>query len=251
MSQVLPDSPAGNRPPAPKTAKPWWRRPWFIPLVLGAFLVWKLPGWLNFDPDHTPVPMDPGFPQNYATIVAHIAFGTVTFVTACLQLWPWLRRRSPRAHRISGRLYVFAGFLPSVLLAIPLVAISALDLFGKLGSDIWIGLSLGTTVMGYVRARQRRYAAHRTWMVLSFALAANVITSRVFTYGVFSIPGIGPHIVSFTNAELESAWLSWMINLGIALWWLRRPARLRRKRLAAAQRSTPAGLAGNAPPAGG
>jgi hypothetical protein len=249
MSQVLPDSVGGRKSPAAKVAKPWWRRPWFIPLALGTFLAVKLPGWLNFDPDHTPVPLDPGFPQNYAVIVAHIAFGTITFVTVCLQLWPWLRRRSPRVHRISGRLYVFAGFLPSVLLAIPLVAIAPLDFFGKLGSDIWIALSLITTVMGFVRARQRRYAAHRTWMLFSFALAANVITSRVFTYLVFSVPYIGDDIVSFTHAELEAAWLSWMINCALVIWWLRRPAR-RRKRAAAARHAEAAELAGNVPSAG-
>jgi len=31
--------------------------------------------------------------------VAHILFGSVALVTACLQIWPWLRRTHPTVHR--------------------------------------------------------------------------------------------------------------------------------------------------------
>ncbi|MBD0324764.1 MAG: DUF2306 domain-containing protein [Aldersonia sp.] len=53
--------------------------------------------------------------------MAHIFFGSVALLTACLQVWPWLRRRHPAVHWYSGRLYVFAGALPAGLAVLTVV----------------------------------------------------------------------------------------------------------------------------------
>ena len=47
--------------------------------------------------------------------MAHILFGSVALVTACLQIWPWLRRTHPDVHRWSGRFYLFDGVFPGGL----------------------------------------------------------------------------------------------------------------------------------------
>ncbi|GAA0532593.1 hypothetical protein GCM10011581_17230 [Saccharopolyspora subtropica] len=228
-------------PPAARRARRWWNRPWIIPLavLLGAFVVWKVPPWLNFDPQRSPIPMNPEVPLHYAMMTLHIGFGVITFVTVCLQLWPWLRARHPAIHRYSGRLYVFAGMIPSALLSLGLILAGPLTVFGQIGTAIWAGLSIFTTVMGFVRVRQRRFAEHRRWMLYSFAMATNVITSRAVAYFVLYLPGIGPDIISFTRFQVEGPWLSWMINLALVHWWLRRTDRKRGRRRPGLGRAVP------------
>ena len=194
-----------------------------IPLVatLGVFLAIKLPAWLTMDPARAPEPLAGNVTVHYWIMVAHILLGVITLATLCLQVWPWLRRRHRTVHRISGRVYVFAGILPTAVLALVLVAIGSQSTFGQVGTTIWAMLAISTTVFGFLAARRRRYADHRKWMLYSFGMATNIITSRLFTYLVFLIPVIGPKIVSFTQAELEGAWLSWMINWAFVYWFLR------------------------------
>lgn len=218
--------------PQQLAATRWWRRPWMIPLVImfGVFLAVKLPAWLTFDPAKAPEPLAGNVTFHYWIMVAHILLGTVTLVTLTLQVWPWLRRRHRRVHRVSGRIYVFAGILPTATLALVLTAIGDQSTFGQIGTTIWALLAIGTTIVGYRAARRRRFRQHRIWMLFSFGMATNIITSRVFTYLVFSIPVIGPKIVGFTQAELEGAWLSWMINAALVFWFLRRTAGAAKRR---------------------
>ncbi|GAB3566214.1 hypothetical protein GCM10027445_12630 [Amycolatopsis endophytica] len=49
--------------------------------------------------------------------MTRILLGSVVLVTAALQLWPWLRRTRPAAHRWSGRIYV-ATAVPAGLAAL-------------------------------------------------------------------------------------------------------------------------------------
>ena len=121
----MPQSPA-LAPPEPQTrpapGKPrWHRRPWIVPLLIVAvaFIALRLPAYLGFGSGETLLPFQQGFPELHrALLIGHIAFGSIALITCSLQVWPWLRRHHPKAHRISGRLYVFAGVLPSGLLAV-------------------------------------------------------------------------------------------------------------------------------------
>ncbi len=214
-------------PAAVRRTRRWWNRPWLIPLalLLTAFLVWKVPPWLGAE--RAQLPLNPGVPPHYAIMILHIGFGTIAFATVCLQLWPWLRAKHRKIHRISGRLYVFAGMLPTAVLSVVLIFAGPLTVFGKIGTAVWATLSIFTTVMGFIRARQRRFADHRRWMLYSFAMVTNVITSRAIAYLVLYLPGIGPDIISFTQFQVEGPWLSWMVNLALVYWWLRRTTRNR------------------------
>ena len=130
----------------------WWRRPWIVPLVAlnGAFLLFVLPPYLGLDPSQSRVVLNDGFASHYAVLVVHILFGTIALVTLCLQAWPWLRLRYPRVHRLSGRLYVFAGAIPSALLALVLMPFAAAP-NGLLGSALASVGWIATTVLGFAR----------------------------------------------------------------------------------------------------
>lgn len=199
----------------------WWRRPWLLPLgvVVGWFLFYVWPPYLGLNPAESLIPVRPGSAAHYPLLVTHIAFGTVALLTVGLQVWPWLRKRHPVVHRWVGRVYVFGGALPSVILAFFLTPLSPFPTVGTtLGGVFWFV----TTVMGYVRGRQRRWAAHRRWMLYSFAMALNVIWGRVFVVLLPLIPFDSPTVQGHVFSA--APWIGWVINLMLVQWWLNRTA---------------------------
>ena len=199
----------------------WWERPWVIPLavVVVAFLIYIWPPYLGLDKNKSLIPIRPDAPQHYPLLVLHITFGSIALLTVCLQLWPWLRRKYPAAHRWSGRTYVFAGAIPAGVTAMLITPLAQAATIGTtLGGVFW----LITTSVGWVKARQRQYRAHRRWMLYSFAFAINIVWGRVFVY-TFTHLGVSDPKV-WEQLGLTAPWLGWVINLFLVQWWLNRTA---------------------------
>lgn len=211
------------------TSKRWWHRPWILPLVVlnSAFLLFVLPPYLNLDRNEALIGLAEDFPLHYPILVLHIVFGTTALVTLCLQVWPWLRQHHPAVHRISGRIYVLGGAIPSALLALVLAPFAAVPI-GILGGATAGVLWLVTSVIGFHMARRRRYTDHRRWMIYSFAFALQTIWGRIL---VITTQLTGLEIDPIVLGE-AGGWLGWIFNLFVAQWWLERTAR-RRSRLPA------------------
>src|SRR5215207_4979098 len=94
-------------------------------VVVALFLALELPAYLGFDPAASRVPARSDLPLHYPLLVAHILFGSVALVTACLQIWPWLRRTHPAVHRWSGRAYLFGGVFPGGLAVLAVAPVSS------------------------------------------------------------------------------------------------------------------------------
>jgi uncharacterized membrane protein YozB (DUF420 family) len=216
---------------APHPAPPWWRRPWIVPLMLvaAAFLAFSLPPYLTFDPADSRLPSPPGNDLYYPLLVAHILFGTVAMATACFQIWPAFRNAHRRGHRITGRIYVFAGALPAGLLGLyigwhtaggPSVRVANL-----VGSALW----LTVTIVGLRMARQRRFGEHRRWMARSFALAMSIVLSRVINIvaTIVLTPQVdttflgSEELMTFSAASI-GVWLSPLLLLLLTDWLLER-----------------------------
>jgi Predicted membrane protein (DUF2306) len=197
-------------------------------VLVVAFLAVSLPPYVTLDPANSLVPINTQIALHYPMLLGHILFGTITLFTVCLQLWPWLRRNHPKAHRISGRTYVFAGMLPTCVLALAVVPMGELNLIGATGASVWAVIGLVTTLRGYRAGRARITREHRRWMIYSFASAMGLATGRVLALGIPAIPGVpeSPEVIF----PLGGFWLGWMVNLSIAYWWLhRKPARARQR----------------------
>ncbi|HEY4455171.1 MAG TPA: DUF2306 domain-containing protein, partial [Pseudonocardiaceae bacterium] len=111
-------TPAETEPrPSRRARRP--RRAWGI-LALSAtmliMLVYMLSAYVPPNIDTSRIPIVYG-PIQYVLLVAHIFTATVATVTGLAQLWPWLRRTFPVAHRWTGRAYFFLGVFPSSVLA--------------------------------------------------------------------------------------------------------------------------------------
>jgi uncharacterized membrane protein len=200
------------------------------------FITFSIPPYLTGDPASSRVPRAPGFPAHYPLLVAHVMFASIAMLTCFLQVWPWLRRRHPRVHRYTGRVYVFAGVLPAGLAGL---IIGSHSPFGPIlaVSDVMLALLwLTFTATGYRMARQRRYAEHRRWMLRSFALTFSIITNRF--WAVILTLTLSPSLdTTFQSNETMlawtisalSGWLGWTVTLLLVEWWLERTVPSRRR----------------------
>lgn len=198
-------------------------------LVTIAFLAYALPPYLGLDPAQSRLPTRPG--AHYPLLVTHILLGSVVLVTAVLQLWPWLRRTRPDVHRWSGRIYVLAA-VPAGFAALAVAPLGSMGLNQRMANTVLALLWLGTTITGYVMARRRRYPQHREWMVLSFALAFSIVLNRVWTSVCVHafVPDTGD-LTAMQQAVGAGSWLSWLVNLLVAEWWMQHTRHRRRATL--------------------
>lgn len=221
--------------PETGSRKAWWRRPWLAPLalVVVAFLAISLPPYFTLDPAQSRVPLpDPNFTSHYWFLVGHILFGSIAMVGALFQIWPWFRNKYPVAHRRIGRVYVFAGVLPSGLMALTIGALSPFGPVTRVSDVLLSVLWLGCTFAGWRAVRERRFGDHRRWMIRSFALTMSVIVNRVVA--PIAVATLEPQIpTTFGGSEIAygqsiaaiSSWLSWTLVLIVTQWYLdRRPS---------------------------
>ncbi|MCC3764160.1 DUF2306 domain-containing protein [Glycomyces sp. TRM65418] len=229
LTRPEPDSPPD------RTRPKWYRRPWIVPLfvVVGLFVAARLPSYLTFDTGDSLVELQDAFPEtHYLMLSGHILFGSIAIVTCSMQVWPWLRQHHPKVHRISGRVYVFAGVVPSGLFALVVSVVSVVGPAGRIGNVLLALLWFGTTFAGLAAARRRRFREHRRWMIRSFALCTSIVVNRVWLFLILMVllpfqDGYygGDMDALVEDAAVVSIWMSWIVNLMIAQWWLDRQPR--------------------------
>ena len=190
--------------------------------IVAWFLWYKLPDFRGLDQHRVGIVLNRNFSLHYPVLVAHVVTGSIALITLCMQITPWVRRNHPRVHRISGRLYVFAGVLPCTLLALLLDRLTAFW-EGNAGTAVESLAWLGATTMGYLAARRRSWAQHRRWMTYSFAIALGFLWGAIAGAWFSHASRAAGHPV-FNPAYLFEfvRWGGWMINLVIAQWWLER-----------------------------
>jgi uncharacterized membrane protein len=189
------------------------------------------------------MPANPRFDASPLPVVVHIVSAIVFAVVGAFQFVPRLRRR--RAwHRRAGRVVVVAG------LGVALSALWLNQFFPRAHATrdivypfrMAFGVALVVTlVLGFRAVRRRDITRHRVWMIRSFAIAL-VGGTQVFTLW------FGGAI--FGTGDLAQALMivgAWAINLAVAEWVIRRPARVARRRVAARRRVEPVQSPAGAP----
>ncbi|WP_213803105.1 DUF2306 domain-containing protein [Granulicella sp. dw_53] len=113
-------------------------------------------------------------------IIPHVTAGILALLSGPLQFSRRLRRRSPRFHRVLGRVYVFSVFVSAPLgivmsnhrhdpRAIHFVAATAVQ------SGTW----MITTAAAFLTARNGYFRQHREWMIRSYAVTLTFVATRV------------------------------------------------------------------------
>lgn len=146
---------------------------------------------------------------------AHVGFAPLALLLMPFQFWAGLRARRPQLHRWTGRIYGLAILISGsggLFMAINTEA----GLISGLGFGALAVLWLGTTARGIWLARDRRFGAHRIWMIRSAALTFAAVTLRLYI-PISQIMG-WPFDVSYSVI----AWACWVPNILLVEIWLRR-----------------------------
>lgn len=141
----------------------------------------------------------------------HITGGMLAVISGPLQFVKAFRKRFMPAHRVLGKIYL-AGIL---FLAGPTGLFMAFyaegGTFSVIGFLFMAFSWLITTWLAYESIRKRDIAAHRNWMIRSFALTLAAVTLRTWVPLTTYWLGIDTEMI------VEwSAWFSWIPNLIVA-----------------------------------
>jgi hypothetical protein len=197
-----------------------------LTVVVIGFLALELPPYLTLDPSRSRIAPRPDYALHYPLLWAHIVFGSVALVTACAQLWPWLRRRHPAVHRWSGRVYLVGGVLPGGVVVLGVAPVSSTGPVSAVGNSVLALLWLATAVAGWRAARARRFADHRAWMLRNVALTFSIVVNRVWIVVYLALfVAVGSSLddpATITAAAAASVWSSWVVNLLVVEWFVLR-----------------------------
>jgi uncharacterized membrane protein len=187
-----------------------------VPLTFGTLRLVQLAG------GPAVMPADDRFTGFPVALALHVAGSAVFALLGAFQFAPRFRRLHRTWHRRTGRLLAVVGLA---------VAASALwlTLFyapqpgtGDLlyGARLVVAPAMAAfLVLGVTAIRRRDVAAHRAWMIRAYALGLGAGT-QVLTDGFGSaLLGSGE-----VRGDLLKT-VAWAINLGVAEWAIRRPAR--------------------------
>jgi len=139
-------------------------------------------------------------------IYPHALFGGIALASGAVQFWRNLPFSHPSLHRTLGKIYVVAAIVTGI-------AGFYMSFFAHGGAVTRLGFGclaiavLTATAIAYQLIRKRDIAAHRRWMLRSFALIFAAVTLRIelpILIGVFG---------AFDPAYATVAWLCWVPNL--------------------------------------
>jgi uncharacterized membrane protein len=211
-------------PPQPGKATPkWWARPWIVPLValILGFLSYQVDNfWGVWDTSRAPVSPHPGFALYFPLLAGHMTGGFIAMFTVAIQLWPRMRRRHPRLHRVSGRIYVVAALFSGTC-ALSIVRFAPAS--GKIGIILATLMWMITSVVALILGWRGKYEMHRRFALYSFATLMSVIWGVPIVRIGLALPvTITPTYLAYLTES--SRWVGWLIDIMIVQWWLLRTA---------------------------
>jgi Predicted membrane protein (DUF2306) len=154
---------------------------------------------------HAPIPF-----------VLHTSFGGLAMLLGPWQFLTRIRQLWPALHRWVGRLYVGCCLI-SGLAAYPVALGTIAGPVAAAGFTLMATAWLIATAAAWQAIRARRIAAHRRWMIRSFALTLSAVTLRF----LLLLPLAWPDAVEFMTFYSCTAWGSWILNLALAELYLR------------------------------
>jgi uncharacterized membrane protein len=152
----------------------------------------------------------------HEALVLHAVAGAIALLLGPLQLSGHLRARRTELHRFAGRVYVGAVLLAG-LSGLVLAPSTRGGLQAQTGFVLLSVLWLVSTGVALRAVLSGNLAAHRAWMLRSFAFTFSAVTLRILL-GLGIASGI-----RFVEIYALAAWLSWVPNLIIVEWiWISR-----------------------------
>jgi uncharacterized membrane protein len=146
----------------------------------------------------------------------HITFGGLALLSGCTQFLPGLRQKRLSLHRSLGKVYVAAVMLSGTA-GFGIAFAASAGVIAQMGFAALGFLWLYTTAKAFLAIKKRDITEHQNWMTRSYALCFGAVTLRLWMPLFLGALGM-----SFNIAYPIIAWLSWVPNLLVAEWIIRR-----------------------------
>jgi uncharacterized membrane protein len=217
--RTTPDRPRPQSRLARRLAGPGW----VIMTLACVAIVGVTSRCLTFDPEaYFPEQREP-YLQHEFTLGVHVLSGIIVLLIGPLQFVRRLRRRFVRVHRFMGATYVASATALGVT-GLILASTAYTGLVASAGFTVLDPAMLYTTWTAVRMIVAGRYGEHRRWMILSFSLILAGVMLRVWTPIYDRLAAIGIVEFSFETAYAAIAWLCWVPNVLLAVWFTRHPA---------------------------
>ena len=194
----------------------WWAGWGAVAVLAVAISLFSFPPYLPLVANVERIPLDPGFPDQHALVIAlHAVPSGVALLIGPFQFVAPLRRRYLSAHRWVGRVYLICvtlGALTGVVAA--LVAVTGF--LAQVGFIVLDALWLYSAAMAYTSIRGGSVQLHRIWMVRNFALTLAAVWLRV----VIIVGQVFLTSTPFAEVYNLAVWSSILIPLVIAEWFI-------------------------------
>ena len=196
---------------------------WVIMTLACVAIVVYASRYLTFDPEvYFPEQREPYLQHQFALGV-HVLSGILALLIGPFQFVGRLRHRFVRVHRFMGATYVASATALGVtgLILAPTAYTGLVASAGFTVLDLAMLFTTWTAVRMIVAGR---YGEHRRWMIRSFSLIMAGVMLRLWTLIYGGLAAIGIVDFSFETAYAAIAWLCWVPNLLLAIWFTRRRA---------------------------
>ena len=215
--RTAPRRPRSRGPLARRLAGPGW-----VIMVLACVYIAIIfaSRYLTFDPEvYFTQQREPYLKHEFALGV-HVLSGILALLIGPVQFVRRLRRRFVRVHRFMGATYVASATALGVS-GLILAPTAYTGLVASAGFTLLDLAMLFTTWTALRMILAGRYGEHRRWMIRSFSLIMAGVMLRVWSplYDGLAAAGIVDFL--FETAYAGIAWLCWVPNLLLAIWFTR------------------------------
>jgi hypothetical protein len=197
---------------------------WVIMTLACILITLIVSRYLTFNPEVYFPEQRAAYLQREFILGVHVLSGMIALLIGPFQFVGRLRRRFVRMHRLMGASYVASatGLGLSGLILAPTAYTGVVASVGFTVLDLAM---LFTTWTAVRMIFANRFGDHRRWMIRSFSLIMAGVMLRVWVpiYGALAAAGIVNF--SFETAYAAIAWLCWVPNLLLAIWFTRHTVR--------------------------
>ncbi|WP_462251731.1 DUF2306 domain-containing protein [Ekhidna sp.] len=145
----------------------------------------------------------------------HIILGGIALLIGWTQFSAKLRRKRIKLHRTIGKMYIFSVFISGIC-GIYIAQFATGGVSNVIGFSLSGLVWLATTFLAYNAIKKGNIEQHQNNMLYSYAVCFSAVTLR------FWLPLFTYILGEFESAYLLVSWLSWVPNLIVAFYIIKR-----------------------------
>ncbi len=199
------------------------RRWWALWILLAAsaigIAVYSAEPYLVGDVERNRIPLNDLFASHYVSIAVHAIPSSLALLIGPFQFVTWIRVRHPKAHRISGQVYMVSIVLGSIA-ALFAATYSVSGFSVQVAFYILTAAWLYTLYQAYTTIRRGEVQLHRVWMIRNYALTFAAVSLRIYLMTGLALQESFFPSLSFDDVYHASAWASLVVNVLIAEYFI-------------------------------